>query len=227
VRRARPIWCGLPRRKIARALAISSRQESLNGPEAFSSVAAKSARTLVDGGELFIMTSEWLTGAFTALGAVLGAGATLGSGLIGNRAQRELADANRMSQIADVRREAYAGYLTSVYTFTDRARELLNKLGEDANMAECDTAWRAYLEEWTNLQPKYAPVLIAGPGEIEGSAEKLRLCLATLADQCDEWYAARKNGNTFPGSAKVNKQVEAVRNARSEFSSDARKHVYG
>jgi len=66
------------------------------------------------------MTSEWLSGAFTALGAVLGAGATLAAGLIGNRTQRGLAEASRKA-----RREAYAEYLTAVYSFMDRARELI------------------------------------------------------------------------------------------------------
>ena len=63
------------------------------------------------------MTSEWLSGAFTALGAVLGAGATLTAGLIGNRTQRGLAEASRKAQIVETRREAYAEYLTTVYNF--------------------------------------------------------------------------------------------------------------
>jgi hypothetical protein len=58
------------------------------------------------------MTSDWFGGAFTALGAVIGAGATLLAGLIGNRAQRGLAEANHKAQIVEARREAYAAYLS-------------------------------------------------------------------------------------------------------------------
>jgi hypothetical protein len=46
-------------------------------------------------------------------------------------------------------------------------------------MSECDAARRAYLEDWEDLQPTYAPVLIAGPSQIEESAENLRFCLGT------------------------------------------------
>jgi hypothetical protein len=48
-------------------------------------------------------------------------------------------------------------------------------------MAECDIAHSAYLEDWEHLQPAYAPVLIAGPSQIEESAEKLRFCLGRPA----------------------------------------------
>jgi hypothetical protein len=161
------------------------------------------------------------------LGAVLGAGATLASGLIGNRAQRGLAEASRKALIADARREAYAEYLTAVYSFTDRARELLGALDTNADMTECDAAHRAYLEDWVNLQPKYAPVLIAGPSKIEGSAEKLRFCLSGLADQCDEWYTARKNSNSFRDTEKVHAQIASLRDARSKFASAAQDNVYG
>jgi hypothetical protein len=173
------------------------------------------------------MTSAWLSGAFTALGAVLGAGATLASGLIGNRAQRELAEASRKAQITDARREAYAEYLTAVYSFMDRARELIAALEANADMTECDAARRSYVEDWVHLQPKYAPVLVAGPSQIEGSAENLRFCLGDLADQCDGWYTARKNGGRFRDMEKVLNAQLTARDARSKFASAARDNVYG
>ena len=173
------------------------------------------------------MTSEWLSGAFTALGAVLGAGATLTAGLIGNRTQRGLAEASRKAQIVEVRREAYAEYLTAVYSFMDRARELIAKLEENADMSECDAARRAYLEDWGDLQPTYAPVLVAGPSQIEESAENLRFCLGDLADECDGWYTARKNGSKFRNAEKALNPQLAARRARSEFASAARDYVYG
>ena len=190
---------------------------------------ANAVRAPLAGDELFIMVSEWLSGAFTALGAVLGAGMTLAAGLIGNRTQRGLAEASRKAQIADARREAYAEYLTAVYSFMDRARELIAMLEQNAELAECDDARRAYLENWGHLQPTYAPVLVAGPSQIEASAENLRFCLGDLADKCDGWYTARKNDNEFRDKDKeeVRKTQLAARAARSDFAAAARDHVYG
>jgi hypothetical protein len=98
------------------------------GVERYRPKTANAVHALLDRDGLLIVTSVWLSGAFTALGAVLGAGATIGAGLIGNRTQRGLAEASRKAQIADVRREAYAEYLTAVYSFMDGARELIAKL---------------------------------------------------------------------------------------------------
>ena len=188
---------------------------------------ANAVHALLDRDGLLIVTSVWLSGAFTALGAVLGAGATLGAGLIGNRTQRGLAEASRKAQIADVRREAYAEYLTAVYSFMDRARELITKLEGDAGKAGCDIAHSAYLEDWEHLQPAYAPVLIAGPSQIEESAEKLRLCLGSLADLCDGWYTARKSDTEFCDKKDALTAQLTAREARFKFASAARDHVYG
>lgn len=173
------------------------------------------------------VTSEWIGGAFTALGAAIGAGTTLAAGLIGNQTQRRLAAASRKTQIAEARREAYAEYLTAVYSFMDRARELIAKLASDSEIRECDAAHRTYLEDWEHLQPTYAPVLIAGPSRIEATAESLRFCLGDLADKVDGWYTARQNGRRFHSGEEVNDAQLAAREARSKFSSAARDYVYG
>lgn len=175
------------------------------------------------------MTSEWLGGAFTALGVVIGSGATVASGLIGTRTQRDLATATRKAQIADARRAAYAEYLTSVYSFMDRARELIAQLENEAGMSECEVAHHAYSNDWERLQPTYPPVLIAGPAQIEETAETLRYLLGDLTDKCDEWYRTRKNGRQFHDREResVLKAQLAARGARSKFASAARDHVYG
>jgi hypothetical protein len=173
------------------------------------------------------MTSEWIVGVFTALGAALGAAGTLASGLIGNQTQRGIAEASHKAQVAEVRREAYAVYLTAVYNFMDRARELIASLENEGDTPEFDVAHRAYLDDWQHLQPTYAPVLIAGPSEIEESAEILRFCLGDLADKCDGWYAARRDGRRFRRVEEVNNAQLAAREARSKFSSAARDYVYG
>ena len=93
-----------------------------------------------------------------------------------------MGEASRKAQNVDVRREVYAEYLTAVYRFMDRVRELIAKLAENADTSECDSARRAYLEDWgRHLQPAYTPVLVAGPSQIEESAENLRFCLGDLA----------------------------------------------
>lgn len=188
---------------------------------------ANCVRALPNGDGLLIVASEWLSGFFTALGAVLGAGATLAAGLVANRTQRGLAEASRRAQIVEVRREAYAEYLTAVYRFMDRARELIAKLEENADMSECDAARRTYLEDWDQLQPTFAPVLVAGPNQIEKSAEHLRYCLGDLADKCDWWYTARKTSKNFRNAQKVIDAQLAARDARSKFASAVRDHVYG
>ena len=146
---------------------------------------------------------------------------------MGNRAQRMLAATNRETNIAETRREAYAAYLTAVYRFMDRARELIAKLEERAEMSECSAAHRAYKDDWVDLHPTYAPVLIAGPSQIEQSAEALRFRLGDLADKCDSWYEARKAGTTFRDVDHVVNAQQAARDARLRFSAVARDHVYG
>ena len=136
-------------------------------------------------------------------------------------------DAARSRDDCDVRREAYAEYLTAVYSFMDGARELIAKLEGGAGKAECDIAHSAYLQDWEHLQPTYAPVLIAGPNQIEESAEKLRFCLGSLADLCDGWYTARKNDAEFCDTKDALKAQFTAREARFKFASAARVHVYG
>jgi hypothetical protein len=152
------------------------------------------------------MASEWIAAVFGALGAALGASAALASSWIGNRAQRDLAAASRKAHVAEVRRVAYAEYLTTVYSFMESARELVARLENDAAELECDAAHRAYCEDWERMQPTYAPVMIAGPDEIEESAKALRFRLGFLADGCDAWYAAHGNSAEFDGEPVVSAQ---------------------
>ncbi|HZC39443.1 MAG TPA: hypothetical protein VE343_02140 [Streptosporangiaceae bacterium] len=173
------------------------------------------------------MASEWLGAGFTALGAAIGAGASFGSVLITNRAQRGLAADTRKDQVAEVRRTAYAEYLTVVYSFMDRSRELIAKIETDAGTQACDAARRDYLEDWDRLQPVYAPVLIAGPSEIEKSAERLRFCLGDLADECDKCNAVYKDGDRSGPAKSALRAQQRARDARLEFASAARNHVFG
>jgi hypothetical protein len=179
------------------------------------------------GGGLSIVSTELIAGVFTALGALIAAGATFTSGLMGNRTQKALATASRQTQIVEVRRDAYAAYLTAVYRFMDCARELIAKLEAHAEMSECKAAHRTYMDRWDNLHPTYAPVLIAGPGEIEKSAEVLRFCLGDLADKCDSWYAAHEAGKKPRQVDGLVNAQQAARDARLKFSEAARRHLYG
>jgi hypothetical protein len=175
---------------------------------------------------LDIVTSEWIAGIFGALGAALGASAALASSLIGTRAQRDLADASQKAQTAEVRRTAYAQHLTAVYSFMERARELVARIENDAAGQECEMAHRAYLDDWERLQPTYAPVIVAGPDEIVKSAEALRFALGLLGDGCDAWYAAHMNSTEFDGEEVLDAQ-QAARKSRSAFADEARKHSFG
>jgi hypothetical protein len=77
------------------------------------------------------------------------------------------------------------------------------------------------------MQPTYAPVLIAGPGQIEKSAEVLRFCLGDMADKCDSSYAANKAGTKLRDVEDFVNAQQAARDARKKFSAVARDHVYG
>jgi hypothetical protein len=129
--------------------------------------------------------------------------------------------------VSEVRRAAYAEYLTTVYSFMDRSRELVARIGNDAATQECDAAHRSYLEDWERLQSTYAPVVIAGPHEIEESVEALRFHLGVLADECDGLYAAHMNGTKFGRTGNVLDAQQAAKESRSAFASAARKHAYG
>jgi len=132
-----------------------------------------------------------------------------------------------MGKVAEVRRAAYGDYLTAVYCFMDRSRELIAMIERDAGASECDNAHRAYLEEWDRLQGAYAPVIIAGPSEIEESAEALRSRLGFLADVCDGYYAAYVSGEKGARTEKFTSIQKAAKDARAKFSSAARDNVYG
>lgn len=173
------------------------------------------------------MTSAWLSGFFAALGTLIGAGATLSSGLISNHSQRRLATEARMGEVAEVRRAAYGEYLTAVYSFMDRSRELIARIESDADASEFDAAHKAYLTAWDRLQDAYAPVIVAGPSGVDESAETLRSSLGFLADECDDCYAARMRGNKVAQTERFTRAQSAAKEARAKFSSAVRDNVYG
>jgi hypothetical protein len=78
-----------------------------------------------------------------------------------------------------------------------------------------DAVARLYDER---LQPAYAPDLVAGPSQIEESAENLRFCLGDLPDKCDGWYTAEKPVINFATPKEFLAQL-AARAARSKFVS--------
>jgi hypothetical protein len=124
-----------------------------------------------------------------------------------------------------VRREAYAEYLTAVYRFMDRVRELIAKLAKNADMGECDSARRAYLEDWgRHLQPAYAPVLAAGPSQIEESAETCASVLVIWQINTTDSIRPEKPVINFATPKKFLAQL-AARDARSKFASAVRDHV--
>jgi hypothetical protein len=173
------------------------------------------------------MTSAWLGGFFTALGALIGADMTLSSGLISNRFQQRLATDARMREVAEVRRPAYGDYLTAVYSFMDRSRELIARIESDADSSELDHTHTAYLTAWDRLQDAYAPVIVTGPSGVEESAEALRSSLGFLADECDGLLAARLRDNRIGQTEGFTRAQSTAKEARARFSSAARDNVYG
>lgn len=158
-------------------------------------------------------------------GAAVGAGATLTGNWITSRAQVKLAVENREQQRAEVRRAACAEYLVAVDSFMDQARELVARLESSAPESELDSAYGTYSAGWEDLQRKCAPVVIAGPPELGEPAQELKGQLGALADVCDGWYTAQKNGPTRSRDGKFVSARDAAREVRAAFVSAAQKYA--
>ena len=86
------------------------------------------------------MASAWIAGVFGAIGALVGAGATLAASWIPTRSQRQLAADNREERKAKVRRAASAKYLVTVDSFIDSARELVYRIENEASEPDREAA---------------------------------------------------------------------------------------
>lgn len=161
------------------------------------------------------------------LGAGLGAGATVTASWTATRSQRDVVTASRDSHAAEVRRAAYADFLTIVDSFTDRARAVVAAMENFVPLPECEAAFRAYVAEWEELQRKCAPVIIAGPAGAGERAAALRGQLGAMADECDTWYKAHMQGPARPRSARFLEAHQTVGEYRAAFVAAAQAAAYG
>jgi hypothetical protein len=172
------------------------------------------------------VASEWIPAVAGLAGAAVGASATLATNWIANRTQVKLAVGNRAQQIADVRRAAFAEYLTAVDTFLDQARDLASRMDQRAPSTECEAAHVNYLVGWESLNRACAPTIIAGPAEVAELAEELQSQLGDLGDTCDSWYSAHQNSSVRSRLSVFGSARQSARDARDAFISAARKHAY-
>jgi hypothetical protein len=172
------------------------------------------------------MSSAWVTGIFVAIGAMVGAGATLVASWIPTRAQRQLASDSQRERIAEVLRAATAEYLMTVDGFIDSARELVYQIENEAPEPDREAARKAYLGVWQQLQRTCAVVVISGPSDLGARAEELKLHLGTLANICDRWYEAVKHGPTSSRAGKFETAWESADKVRATFTSTAREYAY-
>jgi hypothetical protein len=172
------------------------------------------------------MASAWLTGIFGAIGAMLGAVATLVGTWLPTRAQRRLAADNRKERVADVRRAASAEYLMTVDSFIDSAREVVYQIENKVPEQDREAARKAYLGEWQQMQRTCAIVVISGPDDLGAKAEELKLILGTLANICDRWSEAVKHGPARSQVGKFDNAWESAEKVRTEFASIAREYAY-
>lgn len=172
------------------------------------------------------MTPGWIAALVGLAGAVVGASATLTANWLTARTQLKLAVGNREQQRAEVRRGASAEYLTAVDCFMDEARELVSRMENGAPGPERDAAYAAYFAGWEHLKHVCAPVIIAGPSELGERAEALQSQLAVLGDECDNWYAAHKNGALRNRASAFSNAQHAVRETRAAFVSAAQQYAY-
>jgi hypothetical protein len=172
------------------------------------------------------MASEWIAGIFGAIGAIVGAGATLAASWIPTRAQQQLAIDKQEERKAKVRRAASSAYLVSVDSFIDSARELVYRIEHDASELDREAAHEIYLQGWQRVQRTCAPVEIAGTSDLSAKANELKLHLGSLGNLCDRWYEAAKRGPTRSQTTKFEASWESADNAREEFTSAARQYAY-
>lgn len=157
---------------------------------------------------------------------MVGAGATLVASWIPTRAQHQLEANNRKERVADVLRAASAEYLMTVDSFIDSARELVYQIEHEAPEPDRESARKAYMGDWLQLQRTCAVVVIAGPSDLGAKAEELKLSLGTLSNICDRWYEAIKRGPINSRAGKFETAWESADKFRDTFASTARGYAY-
>jgi hypothetical protein len=157
---------------------------------------------------------------------MVGAGATLAASWIPTRAQRQVATENRKERRSELLRAASAGYLVSVDSFIDSARELVYRIEHDFAEGDRESAHHTYMQEWQRVQRTCAPVEIAGPVELAAEVKRLTLCLGSLGNVCDRWYDALKHGPAQSRRSKFESAWQSADEARTAFVSTARNCVY-
>lgn len=170
------------------------------------------------------MATELITGIFSAVGALIGAGGALTANWITARTQRWQAEAGRNERQRETRRNAYANFLTSANRFFESSRDLAKVLSGDLT-TDPEQTHQDYLQAWRLLRENEAVVEIAGPTEVGAAANDLRLALGKLADVCDTWHTASQRGKANRRWAEFDEAVEAVQSARPKFREVANQAV--
>jgi hypothetical protein len=172
------------------------------------------------------MTSAWVAGIFAAIGAMVGAAATLMASWIPSRAQRQIELNNRKERVAEILRIASAEYLAAVDGFIDSARELVYQIAYQASGPDRDSVRKAYLAEWQKVQRRCAVVTVAGPADLAERAEELKGSLGTMAKVCDRWYEAVKHGPVNSRAGQFDAAWESADEVRIKFAATARIYTY-
>jgi hypothetical protein len=173
------------------------------------------------------VASDWVTGLFAVLGAGIGSAGTMAASWTALRARRDLVLDGPDDQMAVVRRQTYAEYLSAVDGFADRARAVVAAVENAAPLSECEAVFRAYSAEWEQLQRTCSPVVIAGPSNVAERAADLRGQLGLMADECDRLYKAYMQSPTRMQGGRFLHAQHAARDARSAFIAAAQAHAYG
>ncbi|SCF06466.1 hypothetical protein GA0070607_5093 [Micromonospora coriariae] len=173
------------------------------------------------------VTTEFTTGLFGLLGALVGGGATFAVGYLSTHTQRaqaekargnELADAERarISQLADARSGAYVVLLTRVDSFLDQARELSDLLNLHPEGEQPTDQHRQYTAEWNQLVAANAVVQVAGPDSLAQRAQALLDAVGSLSEIIDKRY----RGHRWPPGLEAG--WDRARKERLEFLQAAR-----
>lgn len=151
-----------------------------------------------------------------AADALIGGGVTSAVTYLNLRTQREQAQRARQDRVIDVRRDAWATFLTRADSFLDHARELTTALAESQSDERIEDVQR-YADEWTQFAASHAAPELAGPAELAWAGKQFRRAVGAVGDACDSWHRDRRRPRGYDA------QVETVQRTREEFVATAQR----
>ncbi|MEU3739915.1 MULTISPECIES: hypothetical protein [unclassified Streptomyces] len=128
------------------------------------------------------------------LGAAIGAVGGVGGGLLTLSTQLRSLDAQHRAEekrwLADVRREAYTGFVTCAKQLSNAVWKASDLLHGEGGVDDWESARRSVHDAWTEFSAASAAVTMAGPHTVAAAAEDLREALRQWELLTGTWIRA-------------------------------------